>query len=195
MCVKNGRVVCCAYELELESCLGGGGGGGGGSGGEEGAGDREMILGRSNTWPVVVKLVSGDAQPRSQLECAHCAAVAAAAEAAAAARERQQHAPESETPLLGISSDTHPGLALDPRKTATLNRHYYPEGGWGYVVVASAVLIKFSCSSLYAHFSVSEENDPLASPSNESPVDFSAYRSLAFAVRSRACFLAKGRGQ
>lgn len=28
---------------------------------------------------------------------------------------------------------------LDQRKTATLSRHYYPEGGWGWVVAACCV--------------------------------------------------------
>jgi len=32
-----------------------------------------------------------------------------------------------------------PPPILDPRKTATLSRHYYPEGGWGWVVVGCSV--------------------------------------------------------
>jgi hypothetical protein len=32
-----------------------------------------------------------------------------------------------------------PPPILDPRKTATLRRHYYPEGGWGWVVVGCSV--------------------------------------------------------
>ncbi|KAG5870948.1 hypothetical protein JTB14_027123 [Gonioctena quinquepunctata] len=34
-----------------------------------------------------------------------------------------------------------PELPLDARKTTTLRRHYYPEGGWGWVVVVCAVLV------------------------------------------------------
>ncbi|CAH0553341.1 unnamed protein product [Brassicogethes aeneus] len=48
-----------------------------------------------------------------------------------------------------------PDLPLDARKTTTLRRHYYPEGGWGWVVVVCAVLvhvlnhgIQLSCSQL-----------------------------------------------
>ncbi|PSN40711.1 hypothetical protein C0J52_13748 [Blattella germanica] len=32
-----------------------------------------------------------------------------------------------------------PPPLLDPRKTATLSRHYYPEGGWGWVVLGCSV--------------------------------------------------------
>ncbi|KAJ8962358.1 hypothetical protein NQ318_018341 [Aromia moschata] len=48
-----------------------------------------------------------------------------------------------------------PDLPLDARKTTTLRRHYYPEGGWGWVVVVCAVLVhvlnhgvQLSCSQL-----------------------------------------------
>ncbi|KYN07456.1 hypothetical protein ALC62_01658 [Cyphomyrmex costatus] len=33
--------------------------------------------------------------------------------------------------------------AMDFRKEATLRRHYYPEGGWGYVIVTCSVLVHF----------------------------------------------------
>ncbi|XP_011872465.1 PREDICTED: uncharacterized protein LOC105564594 [Vollenhovia emeryi] len=33
--------------------------------------------------------------------------------------------------------------ATDFRKEATLRRHYYPEGGWGYVIVTCSVLVHF----------------------------------------------------
>lgn len=46
-------------------------------------------------------------------------------------------------------------LPLDARKTTTLRRHYYPEGGWGWVVVVCTVLVhvlnhgvQLSCSQL-----------------------------------------------
>ncbi|XP_046601984.1 uncharacterized protein LOC124309475 [Neodiprion virginianus] len=32
---------------------------------------------------------------------------------------------------------------LDQRKEATLRRHYYPEGGWGYVIVTCSALVHF----------------------------------------------------
>lgn len=32
---------------------------------------------------------------------------------------------------------------VDFRKEATLKRHYYPEGGWGYVIVTCSVLVHF----------------------------------------------------
>lgn len=34
-------------------------------------------------------------------------------------------------------------LAVDFRKEATLRRHYYPEGGWGYVIVTCSILVHF----------------------------------------------------
>ncbi|KAJ8921732.1 hypothetical protein NQ315_010642 [Exocentrus adspersus] len=34
-----------------------------------------------------------------------------------------------------------PDLPLDARKTTTLRRHYYPEGGWGWVIVMCSVLV------------------------------------------------------
>ena len=31
--------------------------------------------------------------------------------------------------------------AVEPRKETTLRRHYYPEGGWGYVIVTCSTLV------------------------------------------------------
>lgn len=46
-------------------------------------------------------------------------------------------------------------VTLDARKAATLYRHYYPEGGWGWVVLVCSVLVhvltlglQLSCSQL-----------------------------------------------
>ncbi|KAK9874588.1 hypothetical protein WA026_005422 [Henosepilachna vigintioctopunctata] len=36
---------------------------------------------------------------------------------------------------------SEPELPLDARKSATLRRHYYPEGSWGWVVVVCSVLV------------------------------------------------------
>lgn len=46
-----------------------------------------------------------------------------------------------------------PALVLcDPRKTATLYRHYYPEGGWGYVIVTCSVLVSVLGQGLQLSF-------------------------------------------
>lgn len=34
-----------------------------------------------------------------------------------------------------------PDLPLDARKVTTLRRHYYPEGGWGWIVIVCTVLV------------------------------------------------------
>lgn len=34
-----------------------------------------------------------------------------------------------------------PVLALDSRKKTTLGRHYYPEGGWGWVVITCSIVV------------------------------------------------------
>lgn len=34
-----------------------------------------------------------------------------------------------------------PDLPLDARKATTLRRHYYPEGGWGWVIIVVTVLV------------------------------------------------------
>lgn len=38
-------------------------------------------------------------------------------------------------------TDTCPLAPLSARKRATLQRHYYPEGGWGWVILATAVVV------------------------------------------------------
>jgi len=51
-------------------------------------------------------------------------------------------------PVLVVSSGARaaqrsesPVVALDARKKTTLARHYYPEGGWGWVVVTCSVMV------------------------------------------------------
>lgn len=39
-------------------------------------------------------------------------------------------------------------LALDKRKVITLTRHYYPENGWGYVIVTCSVMVNILCHGL-----------------------------------------------
>lgn len=48
-----------------------------------------------------------------------------------------------------------PDIPLDARKVTTLRRHYYPEGGWGWVIIICTILvhifnhgIQLSCSQL-----------------------------------------------
>ena len=43
-------------------------------------------------------------------------------------------------------------VVCDPRKTATLYRHYYPEGGWGYVIVTCSVLVSVLGQGLQLSF-------------------------------------------
>lgn len=48
------------------------------------------------------------------------------------------------TDLLGggaITAETCPLAPLSARKRATLQRHYYPEGDWGWVIVVTAVVV------------------------------------------------------
>lgn len=46
-----------------------------------------------------------------------------------------------------LKNDTENGSegkhVMDQRKEATLRRHYYPEGGWGYVIVTCSALVHF----------------------------------------------------
>ncbi|KAK6631714.1 hypothetical protein RUM43_013778 [Polyplax serrata] len=39
-------------------------------------------------------------------------------------------------------------LKLDKRKVTTLTRHYYPENGWGYVIVTCSVIVHILCHGL-----------------------------------------------
>ncbi|XP_065339096.1 monocarboxylate transporter 10-like isoform X1 [Cloeon dipterum] len=43
-------------------------------------------------------------------------------------------------------------MVCDPKKTATLYRHYYPEGGWGYVIVTCSVLVSVLGQGLQLSF-------------------------------------------
>ncbi|XP_023224834.1 monocarboxylate transporter 10-like [Centruroides sculpturatus] len=43
-------------------------------------------------------------------------------------------------------------LAVDETKTSTIKQHYYPEGGWGWVVCVCAVLIHMLSTGLHSAF-------------------------------------------
>lgn len=60
------------------------------------------------------------------------------------------------TPYSGEHKDCLlPDIPLDARKVTTLRRHYYPEGGWGWIIIICTVLVhifnhgtQLSCSQL-----------------------------------------------
>ncbi|XP_025409199.1 monocarboxylate transporter 2 isoform X2 [Sipha flava] len=85
------------------------------------------VMSRSNTWPVVVRLEDGGGvrvvEPGPSDDGHPCTVV---------------------TDLLGggaVTAETCPLAPLSARKRATLQRHYYPEGGWGWVIAATAVVV------------------------------------------------------
>ncbi|CAB3360460.1 Hypothetical predicted protein [Cloeon dipterum] len=48
----------------------------------------------------------------------------------------------------------HHGLLPDLRTLLTLTQHYYPEGGWGWVVVVVAMLVQILTHGLHYSFGV-----------------------------------------
>lgn len=44
--------------------------------------------------------------------------------------------------------------AINARKRVTLKRHYYPEGGWGWTVLAVALSVQLICHGLQMAFGV-----------------------------------------
>lgn len=77
------------------------------------------MLTRSNTWPVVVVRLE-DGRTSSQLE-------------------PLQKPKEEVTPAEDPGGPK--GNRTNPRKATTLYRHYYLEGGWGWVVIVASVLV------------------------------------------------------
>jgi len=43
--------------------------------------------------------------------------------------------------LLEQENEEESLTAINARKKITLNKHYYPEGGWGYVIVVTTILV------------------------------------------------------
>lgn len=58
-----------------------------------------------------------------------------------------------ESPAEGEANATR-GVNLDTRKVTTLTRHYYPEGGWGYVIVTCSVMVHILCHGLQLAYGV-----------------------------------------
>lgn len=61
-----------------------------------------------------------------------------------------------------------PDLPLDARKAYTLRRHYYPEGGWGWIVIVVTVLVhvlnhglQLACSQLVIPAAQKFKTDPV----------------------------------
>ena len=60
-------------------------------------------------------------------------------------------------------------------KAATIRQHYYPEGGWGYVVLLSAFLVNILAHGLQLSFGVLLLAVQRRWPSQVSPVSASEY--------------------
>ncbi|KAG8246107.1 hypothetical protein J6590_023806 [Homalodisca vitripennis] len=78
------------------------------------------MLSRSNTWPVVVVRLE-EGRPSTQLE----------------PLKKEEVVPAA------VVCPT-----IDSRKATTLYRHYYLEGGWGWVVITVSVLVHLLCHGL-----------------------------------------------
>lgn len=78
------------------------------------------MLSRSNTWPLVVVQIENSGRTETKLD-----------------------ANFNEKKVTPVTKPTDSGLSIqiDPKKAATLNRHYYLEGGWGWVVIVASVLV------------------------------------------------------
>ncbi|KAG8273294.1 hypothetical protein J6590_023803 [Homalodisca vitripennis] len=79
------------------------------------------MLNRSNTWPLVVVQIENNGRTKTKLD--------------ANFNEKAAKPPDSGQQDSGLS------VAIDPKKAATLTRHYYLEGDWGWVVVVASVLV------------------------------------------------------
>lgn len=77
------------------------------------------MLNRSNTWPVVVVHLEADGTATTKLDA------------------NFNEKPKTESVVPGLS-ERH----IDPKKEATLCRHYYTEGGWGWMVISASVMVQ-----------------------------------------------------
>ena len=57
-------------------------------------------------------------------------------------QDKQSDLGELEEAAPSVTSTTARKRKEKEVKQATIRQHYYPEGGWGYVVVAVAVLVQ-----------------------------------------------------
>lgn len=79
------------------------------------------MLNRSNTWPLVVVEIENNGRTKTRLD----------------ANFNEKNTKPDETALLKSGLP----MSIDPKKAATLNRHYYLEGGWGWAVVVASALV------------------------------------------------------
>lgn len=79
------------------------------------------MLHRSNTWPVVVHL-KNNGRAATKLDT----------------NSNENNGTQKDSAL---PAQVLPNPLTEPRKTTTLYRHYYVEGGWGWLIVAASVLV------------------------------------------------------
>lgn len=114
------------------------------------------MLNRSNTWPLVVVQIEDNGRTTTKLDA---------------------NFNEKPGPKPGESGQQDSGLSvpgLDPKKAATLNRHYYLEGDWGWVVVVASVLVHLLNHGLQLSWGVVLE--PTARKFTKSINDTGAYK-------------------
>ncbi|KAK9498489.1 hypothetical protein O3M35_003113 [Rhynocoris fuscipes] len=96
---------------------GGGGGGVGGGGGGEGVRSEGAGAGCDNASAGIVNGVAGVVANNSDIRCT------------------------DDKGLAGQDKTCTEGLVAELRQLITLRQHYYPEGGWGWLVLAASLLV------------------------------------------------------